>query len=589
MGPRQEAYHNGKNFQFKLFSPPFNSLTFAPLIQMPGPFLCNAQVLGPVSTHLVICALYFIDHNKLVYIANMIDFSANNLPVTLMLTALLVIQSIFLIRQRQILKRKNYRLRNRLEAAKVAANRIKGLFFANISHEIRTPLNAILGHAQLLHRNEQLDEKQQQQLQQIIDASSQLSDLINDLLSISSIASDSMSLQNKNFDLSDLVAGLASIFEKRSINKGVLFQFYHCSPVEMLVYADQGKLRQILVKLLGNAVKFTTEGQVDFRIEECENKIRFTISDTGPGMSHHQQKVIFNPFEHRRKQTGIGISMAIVKHHIEMMRGTLEIDSVLGEGTQFRFELPLEPARGPVNSRQLRCHRVKRLLPPFDDPNNPVRILVVDENQQTRHILISMLADVGIAVIEADDGRSALDILRQLPKAYMPSMVIYDISVPLHTDARRLARIYRQYAPEGMEFVVLAALAVQVEIQQYLQYEGQQGDFHHFVAKPYRFEAIYQLIHQLLHVEFDYHAPQPKAEAKIKLNPQNCAISRLDYQNIVNAANDYEVSRVESLLAQLQYSSPKQKPLCDHLNTFINHYDMEGLMAELNKVRVTDE
>lgn len=519
----------------------------------------------------------------------MTDFNQYGIHITVTLIVLLILQSLYMFYLTRRFKRKAERLRNRLESAKVAANRIKGLFFANISHEIRTPLNAILGYAQLLHRDNTLVDSQKQQLGSIIDASAQLSELINDLLAISSIASDSMTLQNKNFDLSCMLSGLAAIFEKRSLHKGVVFQFYHCSPIEMLVYADQAKLRQILVKLLGNAVKFTSEGQIDLRVEETENGCRFTISDTGPGMSHHQQKVIFNPFEHRRKQTGIGISMAIVKHHIELMKGSMEIESVLGKGTRFTFELPLPPAQGPVNTRQLRCHRVKRLQAPFLNPESPVRIMVVDENNQTRQILLSMLSDVGIAVIEADDGRSALDILKQLPKAYMPAMVIYDISVPLHTDARRLARIYQKYAPEGMQFVVLAALAVQVEIQQYLKYPGQENDFESFVAKPYRFEAIYRLIHQQLKVEFDYYANDAKKQPQqIKLNPRDCAISLSHYQSIKAAADDYEVSKIESVLQELHINSPEKQALCDHLHKFISHYDMEGLMSELDKVKVTD-
>lgn len=512
----------------------------------------------------------------------------NSLTIAMVSTTLLLLLSLYTFYITRVFKRKANRLRNRVEVAKVAAKRIKGLFFANISHEIRTPLNAILGHAQLLHRDDRLDEKQRVQLSNIINSSGKLAELINDLLEISSIASDSIIIQNKNFDLSELLRGIAGIFEKHAVQKGVVFQFYHCSPIEMPVFADQGKLRQILVKLVGNAVKFTNQGQVDLRVEQTQNGCRFIIRDTGPGMSVHQRKVIFNPFEHRRKQTGIGISLAIVKHHIELMGGALSIESTLGEGTCFSFELPFRPAHGPINSRRLRSHKVKRLQQNFLDPKDPIRIMVVDENTQTRQILLAMLSDVGIAVIEADDGRSALDILRQLPQAYMPSMIIYDVSVPLHADARRLARIYHQYAPQGVQFVVLAATAVQVEIQQYLLIKNQPVAFEHFVAKPYRFEAIYQVIHQLLQVEFDYYDPIEKAQAMPKLNPADCTISQDMLQTITIAANDYEVSKIESVLAKMYAESPQQKSLYDHLHNFISHYDMEGLLAELGKVKVSD-
>ena len=472
-----------------------------------------------------------------------------------------------------------------LEDAKKNANQVKSLFIANISHEIRTPLNAILGHAQLLTRETNLNSKRLQSINSILNSSEHLSDLINDLLDISSIESNSMTVTTKDFDLSDMLKGLATLFEKRCSQKGLGWHITGDIDNSQNVHGDMGKIRQVLVKLISNAVKFTDSGEVVLTLEHKQSQYKFTIEDTGIGISLRQQQNIYNAFSRQKQyQPGVGLGLVIAKNQIELMGGSLQLESTPGNGSKFSFTLILPKAKGPVHKRTIRGRRVTRLAHSTASPDWVVRVMVIDRNEQTKQVLMQMLADVGITVTQARDGEEALRLLANVDKDQLPQLVFYDIDVPLVTDSYQLKKMRETYHDTQMQFVVLSAAGIQNQIKKHLIIDS-DDDFKNFIAKPYRFEAIYETVHKLLGVKFEYKEQQHLDDGQNSSKIRASQLPEAIYFDIKSAANDYEIAKLEQSLKSLQQHSPDNEALIQHLSSYLSYYDMEGLLAELEKVQ----
>ena len=474
-------------------------------------------------------------------------------------------------------------IKHELEDAKKNANQVKSLFIANISHEIRTPLNAILGHAQLLTREVDLDPKRLDSINSILGSSEHLSDLINDLLDIASIESNSMVVTKKDFDLSDMLKGLSKLFEKRCSQKGL--EWHTTGDIEHAqnVHGDMGKIRQVLVKLISNAIKFTDSGEVALTLEHKQNQYKFAIEDTGIGISLRQQQNIYNAFSRQKQyQPGVGLGLVIAKNQIELMGGSLQLDSTPGNGSRFSFTLILPKAKGPVHIRTIRGRRVTRLAHSTASPDRIVRILIIDRNEQTKQVLMQMLADVGITVTQARDGEEALRLLSNVDTNQLPQLVFYDIDVPLVTDSCQLKKMREAYHDSSMQFVVLSAAGIQTQIKKHLIIDS-DDDFKNFIAKPYRFEAIYETVHKLLGVKFEYREQQHLNNNESSMISASMLPESI-YFDMKDAANDYEIAKLEQSLKSLQQHSPDNEALIQHLTSYLSYYDMEGLLAELEKV-----
>ena len=233
--------------------------------------------------------------------------------------------------------------RNRVEAA----NQAKSAFLANMSHEIRTPLNAILGYAQILETDPQLSTHQHQAVQTIGTSGNHLLAVINDVLDLSKIEAGQEELHRSDFDLVGLAQALSAMFSLRCEQKDIAWKTA-IPPSPIYVHGDEGKLRQVLINLLGNAVKFTDSGSVTLEIQLSDsNRYTFSVTDTGPGIPPERQADIFDPFQqdaagHQKGGTGLGL--AIAYRHIQLMGGELALSSTPGAGTRFFFTIPIPPA-----------------------------------------------------------------------------------------------------------------------------------------------------------------------------------------------------------------------------------------------------
>jgi two-component system sensor histidine kinase ChiS len=232
------------------------------------------------------------------------------------------------------------------------ANESKSIFIANVSHEIRTPLNAVLGYSQMLERDKNLTDAQRDKLEVIKNSGNQLLDLINDILDISKIEAQAMKLVTVDFDLVDLIKGIGMILTGRCEEKQLQWQLVNQCGASALVHGDQSKLRQILLHLLGNAVKFTHEGTVTLTLSVAgENHYRFEISDSGMGIEQANQSDIFNAFGQTvqgSEMGGTGLGLAIASNQISLMGGDLQVQSESGQGSRFFFSLPLESSQASV-------------------------------------------------------------------------------------------------------------------------------------------------------------------------------------------------------------------------------------------------
>ncbi|MBT4138043.1 MAG: response regulator, partial [Candidatus Latescibacteria bacterium] len=376
------------------------------------------------------------------------------------------------------------------------ANRAKSEFLANMSHELRTPMNAILGYTQLLGDDATLGERQITSINNISQSGHHLLGLINDILDISKIEAGREVLHEADFDLSDLARGLGAMFELRCQQK--YLKWVLDVDQGMVVVGDEGKLRQILINLIGNAVKFTDEGEVALRVKkEDDGGFYFEIYDTGAGIAEARQGVIFEPFHQESegmRQGGTGLGLAIARRHVEMMGGELKLASQIGRGARFYFTLSLAEVALQTNDLLRRNYlenaRVKCL-----EEGTSVLALVVDDIETNRDVLVQMLEKIGVVADSVDSGEKALHWVQ----LQMPDIVFMDIRMPGIDGDEALRRLIDRYGTDVPKVVAVTASVFEHQRQQY-----EAAGFDGFLDKPLRAEDVYAMMGNLLGIGFEY-------------------------------------------------------------------------------------
>ncbi|MCG8363440.1 MAG: ATP-binding protein [Pseudanabaenales cyanobacterium] len=310
------------------------------------------------------------------------------------------------------------------------ANRAKSEFLANMSHELRTPLNAILGFAQLLLRDDSLKSEHRDNLAIVNRSGEHLLALINDVLEMSKIEAGRVTFNQQVVDLHNLLASLEDMLRLRAKSKGILLVF-DCTPeTPQYILTDEAKLRQVLINLLGNAIKFTQVGGVRLRVHlptPPPHTLQFEIEDTGPGIPSTDLESIFDPFVQARvidrSRGGTGLGLAISRQFARLMGGDIQVASVLGQGTIFTFHIPMTLADPTDVSDQSHPSTVVALAP--DQPT--YRILVVDDQTDNRHVMCQLLTQLGFEVREAANGQEAIAINH----TWAPDLIWMDMRMPV--------------------------------------------------------------------------------------------------------------------------------------------------------------
>jgi len=487
----------------------------------------------------------------------------------------LVLVAAFSSNRYYLQRREAQRLREQLldeerrgrEAAE-AANRAKSVFLANMSHEIRTPMNAILGYAQILRDQPTLSADQRRAVETIQSSGDHLLGLINEVLDLSKIEAGRMELQPSDFDLRELTQGLSTLFQLRCQQKGLEWRV-ELEGEAWQVRGDESKLRQVLINLLGNAVKFTDAGTVALEVREAaESRFYFAVRDTGPGIAPGQQAAIFEPFHQAAPDThkgGTGLGLSIARRHVELMGGQLQLDSAPGGGARFFFDLTLPRSQGGRAAAPEEYYRdVVRLA-----PGRPVRVLIVDDVATNREILAQLLARIGAEVDLAEGGEEALAQAR----ANRPDLVFSDIRMPGMDGVEVLRRLRREHP-------LLPIVAVSASVMEHERLYYLSAGFDDFIDKPFRTERVYACLAQVLGVAYEYAQPLPgKADAATPAG--QLVLPAALYARLREAVELHSVTEVKAYLDQVDALGPEGQQLALALRDLVQRYDLEEMMRIL--------
>ena len=448
------------------------------------------------------------------------------------------------------------------------ASQAKSTFLANMSHEIRTPMNAILGYAQILSRNLTLAAGQKANLENILKSGDHLMSLINDILDISKIEAGKMELHLGEFDLGELIRGISSIIEPRCEEKGLAWNVHFPGPSPAWVYGDEIKIKQVLINLLGNAVKFTDKGEVTLSFTPGQRTL-FEVVDSGKGIAHESQERIFEPFHQEQAGPplgGTGLGLAIAKNQIELMGGKLALDSRPGQGSRFTFSLHLPAAAGRAPAGPQTAH-------PRLPEGLHLRALVVDDNTHNRDVLTQILESSGLEVSSAQNGMEAIEQIR----AARPDIVFMDLRMPVMNGAEALETIRREFPRAGMKIVAISASAFEHQ-----QQSTAQAGFDAFIPKPFAIERIYDCLTDLLHVAWeDDSAPQNGGE---KVPLADIRLPRELIDRLKQAAERASLTDLKAGFADLRSQGKQGQALLAHLQPCLETYDMGKIQRILEKL-----
>jgi signal transduction histidine kinase/FixJ family two-component response regulator len=404
-------------------------------------------------------------------------------------------------------------LREAKDAAE-AANRAKSDFLANMSHELRTPLNAILGFSELMQRAPGLTPDQRKNLETIGRSGEHLLALINDVLELSKIERGHLVLQEGDFDLHHMLLGLEEMFHLRTRAKGLTLTFERAPDVPQYVRADQNKLRQVLINLLGNAVKFTSQGGVTLRVGIVDSgqgavssetdpyppiTIHFEVQDTGAGIAPEEMDTVFDAFVQtasgRLSQQGTGLGMPISREFVRVMGGTLNVSSEVDQGTTFQFDVRAAIVDVSQSPALPDSRRVVGL-----EPEQPLyRLLVADDVSAGRKLLVKLLRPLGFEVRQAANGQEVLEIWQ----TWRPHLIWMDVRMPVmdgHQVTERIRAACRDDASHPTPVIIaLTASAFEQDREKALAVGCDD-----FVRKPFREADIFDALARHLGVRFLY-------------------------------------------------------------------------------------
>ncbi len=486
------------------------------------------------------------------------------------------------------------------------ANRAKSEFLASMSHELRTPLNAILGFSQLMSRDESLDTHQKENLSIINRAGEHLLHLINDILEMSKIDAGRITLNENSFDLYRLLDTVEKMLQIQARSKGLQLIFDRACEVPQYIRTDESKLRQILLNLLGNAIKFTEKGGVTIRVgtehrewgsshhEEIlpdasfhkrhPTRLFFEIEDTGPGISPEEMNKLFEPFAQtetgRKSQQGTGLGLPISKKFAELMGGELKVSSQIDRGSIFTFNIKICPA----DVIEMQINREKGKLIGSAPNQSDYRILVVEDVKVNRQLLVQILKNAGLSAREAENGREAI----ALWESWQPHLIWMDMRMPVMDGYEATKQIKAH--PSGASTAIIALTASAFEEERKAVLESGCDDF---VRKPFREEEIIEKLEQYLGVRFLYEEPadfqEDEPASREEVTPSHSLefyMSKMpaDWVALMyQAARECSDDKIHRLIEEIP---PENDPLAQALSNLADNFMFHEILEVAKPVAV---
>lgn len=488
------------------------------------------------------------------------------------------------------------------EAAEAAiANRAKSQFLAKMSHELRTPLTAILGFTHLISRDHSLTETHKQHLNIISQSGEHLLSLINDVLEMSKIESGQVTLTENCFDLYRLLYSIRDMFAIKALNKGVELILAIAPELPQYVYGDEGKLRQILLNLVSNAVKFTPKGYITLQVWAKPRLINtqdqtnfpsgqstptspsqpwnfgFEVEDTGIGIAPDDLDLIFEAFKQTdqgRYLQGSGLGLSISRQFALLMGGDVTVQSIQGQGSIFICQVQLCVAEATTVFSPEETKLVIGLQP--GQPN--YRILVVEDVLETRQLLVNLIESVGLEVRDAQNGEEAIALCQE----WHPHLIWMDIRMPV-MDGYEATRLLRA-TPEGKETKIIALTASAFDQDRRASLNAGCDDF---VAKPFTETIFFEKMSHFLGIQYIYAVTSPLKESPSESSLSRISLKQLTSEDLQDMGKEWitemhqaalllDETRLYELIARI----PKEnKFAAQTLSHWVSHLQFESIIA----------
>ncbi|MDJ1182428.1 DAHL domain-containing protein [Roseofilum casamattae] len=465
-----------------------------------------------------------------------------------------------------------------------AANRAKSVFLSNMSHELRTPLNAILGFTQVMERDRNLQGKHREHLKIVSRSGEHLLELINDVLEMSKIEAGRTILNVESFDLYYLLDSLFKLLQLQAEKKGLSFQVERSPDVPQYIKGDRGKLRQILINLLGNGIKFTEEGQVQLSVTshqsstQNQQQIAFAVRDTGPGIVAEELENLFQPFVQtetgRNSGEGTGLGLPISRQFVQLMGGDLRVDSQVGRGTQFYFTITVLETK----ASDIQAEVLEKTAIAFAEGQPLYRAVVADDKWENRLVLRQMLEPFNMEIQDAENGREAI----ALWETWQPDLIWMDMRMPIMDGYKATQIIRDREALENRNRVAIVAVTASAFESEKVNVLAAGCD--DFIRKPFRLEELCDRMTKHLGTKFIYAEHENTTEEEtIALNPETFSqlpdLWRQQFYEAASSADDGE------MMALIQHLDPAYQNLARSLSELVENFQLDRLL-ELSQSEV---